>query len=75
VAIRIGDVIELPEDSYKYGKGPIKLRVAKIRRDLLAVYDSKWVWLEGNEILWDGSEDRRVISILALVAALPHGTV
>lgn len=75
MAVRIGDVIALPENSYKYGRGPIKLRVTKVNRELLAAYESKWVWLTGHEINWDGSENPQPYNILALVAALPDGTV
>lgn len=75
VPVRLGDVIELVEGAYKYGKGPLKLRVTRVRRDLVAQYEGKWVWINGYEINWDGSESREERSFLVLITALPGGTL
>lgn len=75
MAVKPGDIIELPEESYKYGQGLLRLRVTAIRRDLLPLYEHKEVWLRGHKVHWNGQEDRDQIAVLVAVAALPDGTV
>lgn len=73
MALNRGDVIELPEDAYKYGQGTLRLRVTGIRRDLMIHYEYKWVWVRGVKINWNGQELDE-ITVLVKVAALPGGS-
>jgi hypothetical protein len=75
MALKPGDVIEVPEHAYKYGVGVLKLRITRIRRELLACYEGKEVWIHGHVIHWNGEEDREELSFLIQVSALPGGTV
>jgi hypothetical protein len=75
MAVNEGDVITVPEDAYMYGRGPLTLRVTRVRRDLMPRYDNKWVVLRGHIVHWNGTEDRQRFSFLVSVAALPDGTV
>lgn len=71
--MREGDVIAIKEEFYKYGTGNLKLRVTAVRRELLPAYQFKWVWLNGHEVYWDGSESRQELSFLVDVRGLPGG--
>jgi hypothetical protein len=70
-----GEIVTVPEWAYKYGTGSLTLRVTRVRRDLLDFYGGEWVWLQGHERLWDGSEAGEERSFLVKVAALPGGMV
>jgi hypothetical protein len=72
VSLEPGDVITLPEYAYKYGTGPLTLRVTRVRRDLIALYDGEWVWVNGHAIYGPSMESEER-SVLVLIAALPGG--
>ncbi len=71
--VKPGDIVELPEDAFKYGLGTVRLRVTRVRRDLIRYYEGEWVWLEGDEVRWDGSTTPR--QLLARISALPGRTI
>ncbi|MBM0229198.1 hypothetical protein [Micromonospora sp. ATA51] len=73
MSVASGDVVQLSEPDYKYGVGPLRLRIARVRLDLSAWYDGQWVWLEGTEIRWDDRDrDGPFRQVLVRVSALPQ---
>jgi hypothetical protein len=51
----IGDVIEVGDRDYKFGAGPLILRVTRVGDRMLAA-DGEWLDLEGFELRVDGSQ-------------------
>jgi hypothetical protein len=54
-ALRIGDVITADETDYRYGTGPLILRVTQIGQRV-SDPDGEWVDLEGLELRQDGTQ-------------------
>ncbi|WP_431726944.1 hypothetical protein [Verrucosispora sp. TAA-831] len=55
ITVRIGDVIEVDDHDYRYGIGPLIVRVTRIGRRL-QVADGEWLDLEGLELRRDGTQ-------------------
>ncbi|NES17284.1 MULTISPECIES: hypothetical protein [Micromonospora] len=54
----IGDVIEVDDRDYRYGTGPLILRVTRIGQRQRAA-DGEWLDLEGLELRPDGTQIRQ----------------
>jgi hypothetical protein len=50
--VRVGDVLHLREADYRYGAGPLVLRVTAVADQQC---DPEWVTLRGVEIRWTGA--------------------
>jgi hypothetical protein len=59
-----GDVVRMPEEAYKYGLGTLTMNVTFMWPE-----NDSWIWVEGDEIRWDGSVGERR-TVLALASAL-----
>ena len=55
-----GELVEIPEDAYRYGVGSLKLRVITVE----SAPEDGWVVLVGHEIGWDG----RRVALRSVVA-------
>lgn len=62
---KAGDLVRLGEDDYKYGVGPLALRVSRVRDDLSHYYNGEWIWLEGIEIRSRGDGPARQVLVRA----------
>jgi hypothetical protein len=56
-------VVGLAERDYKYGRGRLVLRVTHLHLESGAWFDGEWMWLDGVEVRWDGTDGppRRVL--------------
>lgn len=54
-ALKLGDVIEVDDRNYRFGIGPIILRVTMLGSQKRGI-DGEWVDLEGLELRRDGSQ-------------------
>lgn len=64
-ALRLGDVIEVDDRNYRFGIGPLILRVTMLG-DPKRATDGEWLELEGLELRRDGtqiSEQPRPVSV------------
>lgn len=68
------DTITLREDDYRYGAGPLTLRVERVERGRpLSIDGDNWYRVIGVQIGWNGADlDRREVLIRA--ARLPATT-
>jgi hypothetical protein len=66
--VRIGQVLELTEDDYRFGVGPLTLRVTALLH-VQRLADGPWLYLRGVTIRWDGS-DGEVRQVLVRLTAL-----
>lgn len=58
-------VLKLTEEQYRYGVGPLTLRVEE-RISEVEMADGVWVNIRGVEVRWDGRDgDRRVVAVPA----------
>jgi hypothetical protein len=65
---RLGELLRFKEDEYKYGIGPLALRVTQLLNS--STIDG-WIELKGIEIRWDGSRgDERQVWVLQ--SAIPE---
>jgi hypothetical protein len=55
VALKLGDVIEVDDRNYRFGIGPLILRVTTLGQRKRAA-DGEWLDLEGLELRRDGSQ-------------------
>lgn len=75
--VKVGDVIQVPEADYAYGRGTLTLRVTHVDPDLHS--NLEWLRLKGIEIRWDGADGKQR-DVLVRVSALrkpprpPHNT-
>jgi hypothetical protein len=72
VTVQAGQILRLAEGDDRYGHGDLHLRITRVRLDISGWYDQQWIWLDGVEILPDGSPGSPR-TVLARVAALPGG--
>lgn len=73
-SVKPGEVVALKDEDYKYGIGPLNLRILRVRDDLSAYYDGEWIWLEGVELNPDGSAGPfRQALVRASVLTTPGG--
>jgi hypothetical protein len=70
VGLNVGDIIEVPEDAYRYGQGRLRLMVTRIGKPV-----EGWVPLLGHQIIWNGDQSRSVREAWVKVSALPGGTL
>jgi hypothetical protein len=56
--LNVGDVLRLAERDYRYGTGPLLLRITAIG---VTRQESNGLWLEvrGHEVRWNGEADPR----------------
>lgn len=40
-------ILYLAKGDYKFGHGPIRLQVVRVRDDLSDLYHGEWVWVDG----------------------------
>jgi hypothetical protein len=68
--VSIGDVLDLEEDDYRYGTGPLILRVTRVA-DLRHFTDGAWISLCGMQLRTDGTsvEQREVLVRVATLRA------
>jgi hypothetical protein len=66
IPVSVGDVLELAEQDYRFGVGPLTLRVTALLH-VLPLPDGPWLYLRGVPIRWDGRHDepRQVLVRLA----------
>ncbi len=73
-----GHVLTLAEPDYRYGVGPLRLRVERVDRRHPTTYEGEtWFPVEGVQLRADGAELRhRAVLVRAarLVAPPPHRT-
>jgi hypothetical protein len=66
--VRVGQVLTLAENDYRFGLGPLTIRVtALIHVQQLA--DGPWLYLRGVTIRWNGT-DGEVRQVLVRLSAL-----
>ena len=56
--VSVGDVIRVEEPAYRYGTGPLTLRITAIGEGWREP-DGLWLELRGHEIRWNGEADPR----------------
>jgi hypothetical protein len=67
--VKIGDIIRVGDEHYRYGVGPLILRVIEIG-EVQQLDDGPWLNLRGVQVRYDGGDgDER--QALVRVAALP----
>jgi hypothetical protein len=54
LALRVGVILDLAEADYAYGTGRLVLVVERIGADPIEHRGTKWVFLVGRELRWDG---------------------
>jgi hypothetical protein len=69
--VRIGQVLRLAEEDYRFGIGPLTLRVTGLLH-IQELADGPWLYLRGVTIRWDGSEGE-TRQVLVRLAALRGG--
>jgi hypothetical protein len=73
-----GAVIRLAEADYRYGVGPLTIRLERVDRTNPISRDNEiWLIVEGLELAWDGSSRgwRQVlVRVSALQKAIAHAT-
>jgi hypothetical protein len=67
--VRIGQVLALAEEDYRFGLGPLRLRVTGLLH-VQELADGPWLYLRGVTVRWDGSEGE-ARQVLVRMAALP----
>ena len=70
--VAVGDVLELAEEDYRFGVGPLTLRVTALLH-VQQLTDGPWLYLRGIPIRWDGrdGEPRQVLVRLAALRRRP----
>ena len=66
--VKVGDVLKLAEEDYRFGVGSLTLRVTALLH-VQELPDGPWLYLRGVTIRWDGSEGA-VRQVLVRLAAL-----
>jgi hypothetical protein len=66
--VAAGDVLQLRDEDYRYGRGPLTLRVSAVHT-VQRLADGPWVFLRGTELAPDGRELAQR-DVLVRVAAL-----
>lgn len=64
-----GTVLCLADGEWAYGRGPLVLRVDRVRWELAHHYGEERVWVEGRRVADDGTPTGAV-QVLVTVAAL-----
>lgn len=70
--IRIGQVLRLAEEDYRFGVGPLTLRVTTLLH-VQQVDGEPWLYLRGTTIRWDGG-DGETRQVLVRMSALHQET-
>jgi hypothetical protein len=70
--VRVGDVLELAEEDYRFGVGPLKIRVTALLH-VQDLGDGPWLYLRGVPIGGDGREGEPR-QVLVRLAALGRGS-
>ena len=61
--MRVGDVLRLSEEDYRFGVGPLTIRVTALLH-VQYLQDGPWLYLQGTPIRWDGKDaDQRQILV------------
>lgn len=58
----IGRVLNIDENDYKFGKGPLKLRIQAVLNES-ELPDGTWLYVRGLEIRWDETYKPRQVLI------------
>lgn len=68
-----GTILQLDETDYRYGVGPLTLRVAAVLH-VQQLADGPWVYLRGVTVRWDGrdGEQRQVLVRAAALTRPPR---
>jgi hypothetical protein len=70
--VAVGELIDLKEYQYRYGRGPLRLRVTAIG-DTTASADPHWLELSGVPVRWDGSDGQlRTVWVHTAALQLPQ---
>jgi hypothetical protein len=71
--VRVGDVLVLSEEDYRFGLGPLTIRVTAILQ-VQQLADGPWVYLRGVPIAWNGHEEesRQVLVRLSALRQRPR---
>lgn len=68
-----GDVLELAEEDYRFGTGPLTLRVTGLIH-VQEIDQEPWLYVRGQQIGWQGAETpRQVLVRLAALTTPPAG--
>jgi hypothetical protein len=67
VPVRAGDVVRLQDEDYRYGRGPLVVRVLAIH-NVQKFPDGIWVFLRGMQLRSDGSEVGERDVLVSMVA-------
>jgi hypothetical protein len=66
--IKVGDVLRLAEEDYRFGVGPLTLRVTALLH-VQELQDGPWLYVRGVVVRWDGS-DGGVRQVVVRLSAL-----
>jgi len=53
--VRVGDVLQLSEEDYRFGVGPLTIRVTALLQ-VQHLAEGPWLYLRGIPIGWNGQE-------------------
>jgi hypothetical protein len=70
-----GDILRLGDEDYKFGRGPLTLRVMLVH-EVRQMTDGPWLFLRGTSLRADGSEIEQrdvLVSVAALRRQRPAG--
>jgi hypothetical protein len=70
VPLSVGDELHLRDEDYRYGAGPLRLRVTAVL-DVQRLPDGPWLWVRGVVLTSDGQErhEREALVRLAVLTA------
>jgi hypothetical protein len=61
--LKVDSVLNLGEDEYLFGEGPLKIRVEQVERGFIQAHGCTWKKVIGKEIRWDGREMGREVYV------------
>lgn len=70
--VAVGDVLALPEEDYKFGRGAIAIRVLGVLR-VLPLRDGAWLQVQAMQLHRNGT-DWQPRFLLVRMSALPRAT-
>jgi hypothetical protein len=68
--VGVGDVLTLPEEDYKFGRGPIAIRVLGVLR-VIHLSDGAWLQVQAMQLHGSGADWQQRFLLLR-IAALPR---
>jgi hypothetical protein len=70
--VRVGDVIDVPEADYCYGRGRLRMRVTAVEQNAVPVEQLEWVRLCGVPIYERGNEGDEREALVRVAALRQH---